>query len=160
MCLDSLSTSNSIYMHVSKPPKEGSPSSNFFKELKTVSQAYQNSQIDGVHKKINLADELLAWEHERFSIRRLPAFTLSSLKSHRDLSRYTILDVKEFVDIDKLEKNTQIVAEALARQIYNISSGEIFGGPLVSYFDTKAWRVIFNCSRPSRENLWIRGYRI
>lgn len=132
MCLDTLSSSETLYMHVSKPPKEGSASSIFFKELKTISQIYSNGQVDGVHKKINLADELLAWEHERFSIRRLPAFTLSSLKSHRDLIRYTILDIKEFVDIDRLEKNTKLIAETLARQIYNVSSGELFNTPLVS----------------------------
>jgi len=47
-----------------------------------------------IHKKINLADDYLAWEHERFSIRRLPAFTLSHLNSHKDVHRSTILDTR------------------------------------------------------------------
>ena len=47
-----------------------------------------------VHKKINLAEDYLAWEHERFSIRRLPAFTVSHIESYKSPMRNTILDTR------------------------------------------------------------------
>ena len=37
-------------------------------------------KVNLVHKKINLADDFLAWEHERYSIRRLTAMTASHFK--------------------------------------------------------------------------------
>ena len=43
--------------------------------------------VNLVHKKIRLNSALLAWEHERFSLKKLPAGTLSSLQSHKDLRR-------------------------------------------------------------------------
>ena len=40
-------------------------------------------QLEVVHKKVRLSEDLLAWEHERFSMKRLPAATLSSLSNHK-----------------------------------------------------------------------------
>lgn len=142
MCLDTLAMSDSLYMHVSKPPKEGSAASSFFKDLKAASDKFPSMTVDGVHKKINLAEDLLAWEHERYSIRRLPAFTLSSLKSHRDSFRGTILDTRENLNLERLVQNTKVVAEALASHVYNVS-GDIFEGSLVSDFMHIQYRLKF-----------------
>uniref|UniRef100_A0A8C9SVK6 Nicalin n=1 Tax=Scleropages formosus TaxID=113540 RepID=A0A8C9SVK6_SCLFO len=95
LCLDTLGNGNSLHLHVSKPPKEGSPQHVLLKELEMViSSQYPDVTFSMVHKKINLADDTLAWEHERFGIRRLPAFTLSHLDSHRNAVRSSIMDMR------------------------------------------------------------------
>uniref|UniRef100_A0A8C7XI28 BOS complex subunit NCLN n=1 Tax=Oryzias sinensis TaxID=183150 RepID=A0A8C7XI28_9TELE len=137
MCLDTVGNGDSLHLHVSKPPKEGTPQSSLLKELEMViSSQYPEVKFSMVHKKINLADDMLAWEHERFGIRRLPAFTLSHLPSHRSVQRSSIMDVRSVsfsrhgageppsgphVDVKRLGRNTKVVAEALARVIYNLT---------------------------------------
>ncbi|XP_036441944.1 nicalin-1 isoform X5 [Colossoma macropomum] len=122
LCLDTLGNGDSLHLHVSKPPKEGSPQHALLKELQTVvSEQYPDVKFSMVHKKINLADDTLAWEHERFGIRRLPAFTLSHLESHRSAARNSIMDMRPHVDLKKLSRNTKLIAEALARVIYNLT---------------------------------------
>ncbi|XP_068447763.1 BOS complex subunit ncln isoform X2 [Clinocottus analis] len=138
LCLDTLGNGDTLHLHVSKPPKEGTPQFTLLKELEMVAESqYPEVKFSMVHKKINLADDMLAWEHERFGIRRLPAFTLSHLPSHRLAQRFSIMDVRSVspssrhgageppagphVDVMKLSRNTKLVAEALARVIYNLT---------------------------------------
>ncbi|XP_045452768.1 nicalin-1 [Melitaea cinxia] len=113
MCLDSIS-SGPLTMHVSKPPKPGTPAQSIKSRL----------NVPIVHKKINLADELLAWHHERFSIRRMTAFTLSSLQSHKDPSRNTVLDKSSEGSLRNLISNIKTTARALASHIYNLTNEE------------------------------------
>ncbi|XP_026053100.1 nicalin-1-like isoform X2 [Carassius auratus] len=128
LCLDTLGNSDNLHLHVSKPPKEGSPQHALLKELETVSvQQHPDLKFSMVHKKINLADDTLAWEHERFGIRRLPAFTLSHLESHRSPARHSIMDMRPHVDLTKLSRNTKVIAEALARVIYNLTDKGVGG---------------------------------
>ncbi|XP_062554629.1 BOS complex subunit ncln [Armigeres subalbatus] len=159
ICLDSISktlTNDNIFMHVSKPPKEGTPMNGFYKTLKTVALRYGNATVEGVHKKINLADTLLAWEHERFSMKRMPAFTISNLKSHKDYLRNTIFeDEDEEEQLNKLKTNVKILAETLASYIYSLpvdnaaGSGEIFTGSMAITKDSiRPWLHV----RSSQQN--------
>uniref|UniRef100_A0A3P8QQQ4 Nicalin n=1 Tax=Astatotilapia calliptera TaxID=8154 RepID=A0A3P8QQQ4_ASTCA len=138
LCLDTLGNGDSLHLHVSKPPKEGTPQYSLLKELEAVvASQYPEVKFSMVHKKINLADDMLAWEHERFGIRRLPAFTLSHLPSHRLAQRSSIMDVRSVspssrhgagephVDVKKLSRNTKLVAEALARVVYNLTEKQV-----------------------------------
>uniref|UniRef100_A0A671SH88 BOS complex subunit NCLN n=1 Tax=Sinocyclocheilus anshuiensis TaxID=1608454 RepID=A0A671SH88_9TELE len=123
LCLDTLGNSDNLHLHVSKPPKEGSPQHVLLKQLETVA-AHQHPDLkfSMVHKKINLADDTLAWEHERFGIRRLPSFTLSHLESHRSPARHS------WVMIGALSlRNTKVIAETLARVIYNLTEKGVSG---------------------------------
>ncbi len=50
-----------------------------------------------IHKKINLANEQMAWEHERFSLNKVAGFTLSHFNSHKDTSRVTMTDTRYLI---------------------------------------------------------------
>ncbi|KAM6331778.1 BOS complex subunit NCLN isoform 3-T4 [Alca torda] len=122
LCLDTLGRGNSLHLHVSKPPKEGTLQHAFLRELEmVVASQFPEVKFSMVHKKINLAEDMLAWEHERFAIRRLPAFTISHLESHRDSLRNSIMDRRARIDTKALIRNTRIIAEALTRVIYNLT---------------------------------------
>lgn len=144
LCLDTLGQGSGLYLHVSKPPKDGSSGALLMQELKNVAhQFYPEVQFDMVHKKINLAEETLAWEHERFSIRRLPAFTISRLESPRDLQRNSLLDTRDRMSTKTLARNVKVIAEALARHIYNLTNlpeVEVFTGSMAVREDhMSAW---------------------
>uniref|UniRef100_A0A6I8R9I9 Nicalin n=1 Tax=Xenopus tropicalis TaxID=8364 RepID=A0A6I8R9I9_XENTR len=122
LCLDTLGNGDTLHLHVSKPPREGTLQHAFLRELEMVMVVqFPEVKFSMVHKKINLAEDTLAWEHERFAIRRLPAFTVSHLESHRSGHRNSILDLRWKVDTQVLARNTRIIAEALTRVIYNLT---------------------------------------
>lgn len=136
-CLDALASGgqsrrSSLAMVVSKPPRPGTAAAVFWDHLSEIANRYypSSSSEDSpnattlVHKKINLADASLSWEHERFSLRRISAFTLSSLAASPSSASKSILKRQSLVDVpgeghlDSLERNANIIGEALARQLY------------------------------------------
>lgn len=146
LCLDSFAeNTDEIMMHVSKPIKDG-PAAKFYEILAQKAKQFGPKPIDVVHKKINLAETFHKWAHERFSMRRISAFTLSSLKSYTDPKRTSIFSEhtqsspllesgEEQVDqaiLENIKKNTKILAEALATYVFfdENDSGEIFTKPL------------------------------
>ncbi|XP_053334639.1 nicalin-1-like isoform X2 [Clarias gariepinus] len=122
LCLDSLGSGDELFLHVSRPPKPETPQFNFIQQLQEViSSRFPWVRFGTVHKKINLQDSTLAWEHEHYGMRHIPGFTLSHLQDSRSERRGSILDTMSQVDIRKLKRNTVIVAEALVRYMYDLS---------------------------------------
>lgn len=60
MCLDSLTSNDAIYMHVSKPPKENSPASAFFSELKTSGDQYSSVPVECMYD-LSVEIEISIW---------------------------------------------------------------------------------------------------
>ena len=94
----------------------------FIKHVEQIAQENGASALDVVHKKINLAAPKLSWEHERYSIRRLPAFTISTFTSPSTRARETISDllVENDGNDKKLCNNIKMIGEALARFIFEV----------------------------------------
>ncbi|KAJ3615386.1 hypothetical protein NHX12_017258 [Muraenolepis orangiensis] len=119
LCLDTLANGDELYMHVSRPPRPDSPFSSFIQHLEEVKFPWVSLEM--VHKKINLVESTVSWEHERYGLRRIPGFTLSHLEDPRSELRGSILDTMSQVDFRKLKRNGVLVAESLARFMYNLS---------------------------------------
>jgi len=154
VCLDSLGNpdmsnggGSNLNMHVSKPPKDDSHAGRFLATLKSLAEAAKSanssSPVDNVnlvHKKINLAEERLAWEHERFSIRKVPAFTLSNANNY--MSRVaTVMDTS--VNADLVSTNIKLISEALACALFDYEAsacqGNMFQADTVSRDNVDKW---------------------
>ncbi|XP_076006043.1 BOS complex subunit NCLN [Genypterus blacodes] len=122
LCLDTLANGEELYMHVSRPPKPDTPIHAFIQQLEEVaSSRFPWVKMELVHKKINLVESTVAWEHERYSLRRIPGFTLSHLEDAKAGLRGSVLDTVSQVDFRKLKRNGLIIAETLARYMFNLS---------------------------------------
>jgi len=154
VCLDSLgnvdvsdTTGTSLNMHVSKPPKDDSHAGRFLSVLKGLAEAAKSANrslpvdnVQLVHKKINLAEERLAWEHERFSIRKVPAFTLSTANNYQSRVS-TVMDTS--LDADLVSTNIKLISEALACALYDYDAsacqGNMFDDSQVSRANVDRW---------------------
>ncbi|TKS70901.1 Nicalin-1 Nicastrin-like protein 1 [Collichthys lucidus] len=122
LCLDTLANSDKLYVHVSRPPKPDSPMHYFIQQLEeVVSSRFPSVKVGLVHKKINLVESTVVWEHERYSLRRIPSFSLSHVEDPKSELRGSVLDTMSQVDFRKLKRNGVIIAEALARYMFNLS---------------------------------------
>ncbi|XP_046436875.1 nicalin-like [Daphnia pulex] len=155
LCLDSLGNGEELNVHVSKPPKDGSNSGIFIETLKNNAAAvFPDMSVNMMHKKINLADDFLAWEHERYSIRRLTAMTVSHFKAAKsDFQHGTILDTKSSVNVSILARNVRLLAETLASQLYNISGPFFVGDMAVSEEMLDVWITLLTSQSRSSSSL-------
>jgi len=121
ICLDSLGQSDQLYMHVSKPPKD-TQAAGILRELLTQlsdKSLYGQLYFEQIHKKILKTSDFVAWEHEKYSWSKLPAFTFSHLNSSKTCSHSSISDIRDEVDLNSIERNYHYISDALIRLIFN-----------------------------------------
>ncbi|KAL2597165.1 hypothetical protein AAZV13_11G145300 [Glycine max] len=75
---------------------------------------------NGTHKKINISNPRVAWEHEQFSRLRVTAATLSELSTAPEFLEKTggLVDGRHFVNEAAIVRSVKLIAESLARHIY------------------------------------------
>eukprot|EP00268_Persea_americana_P012634 TRINITY_DN15387_c1_g1_i1.p1 TRINITY_DN15387_c1_g1~~TRINITY_DN15387_c1_g1_i1.p1 ORF type:complete len:558 (-),score=89.25 TRINITY_DN15387_c1_g1_i1:362-2035(-) len=146
ICLNSIgSWNNELWMHVSKPPENA--------YIKQVFEGFSNVAEElGVnigikHKKINISNSRVAWEHEQFSRSRVTAVTLSELSSAPELLESTggLSDNRDFVTETAVFKSAKLVAESLARHIYG------YHGKKIKIFSDDSGLAV----NPSYIRLWL-----
>jgi len=115
--LDNEETKSGLYAHVSRPPKQGQTTFEFFKNIENAANS-SNLKFEMNHKKINLANEILAWDHERFSLNKIPAFTLSHFKSFKDSDRNSMTDTVDSVDQKVLTDNIKLIVNSITQYVY------------------------------------------
>ncbi|XP_057455951.1 uncharacterized protein LOC130747126 [Lotus japonicus] len=119
ICLDSIgSWENDLWIHVSKPP-ENAYIKQIHEDFSTVAGEL-GFNVNLKHKKINISNPRVAWEHEQFSRLRVTAATLSELSTAPELLERTggLVDSRHFVNEDAVVRSVKLIAESLARHIY------------------------------------------
>jgi len=130
LCLDTIgSGSEALYLHVSKPRKE--PVVDALYTLVEDTAKQMDIPLSIVQKKINISNDVVAWEHEQFSRKRILAATLSSRPSSAHVSS-GLFDARSRVSTPILRRNIGLVIELLAKHIYGhrqlalkLSEGEL-----------------------------------
>ncbi|XWS52820.1 hypothetical protein CRYUN_Cryun11dG0105000 [Craigia yunnanensis] len=119
ICLNSIgSWDNELWIHVSKPP-ENAYIKQIFDGFSDVAEEL-DLKVGLKHKKINISNPRVAWEHEQFSRLRVTAATLSELPVTPELLEGTgsLFDSRQFVNETAIIRGVKLVAESLARHIY------------------------------------------
>ncbi|KAM7496954.1 hypothetical protein LguiA_021368 [Lonicera macranthoides] len=119
ICLNSIgSWDNDLYIHVSKPPENAYIKQIFEGFSKVAEEVGLNVGLK--HKKINISNPRVAWEHEQFSRLRVTAATLSGLPVAPELLESTggLFDNRQYVSEAAITRSVKLVAESLGRHIY------------------------------------------
>lgn len=119
ICLNSVgSLSDDLWIHVSKPP-ENAYIKQIFEGLSNVADGL-GLRVGLKHKKINISNPRVAWEHEQFSRMRVTAATISEFPVPSDMLEKAggLSDNMQFASEASVIRSVKLVAESLARHIY------------------------------------------
>uniref|UniRef100_A0A7N0UXC4 Nicalin n=1 Tax=Kalanchoe fedtschenkoi TaxID=63787 RepID=A0A7N0UXC4_KALFE len=126
ICLNSIgSHDNELWLHVSKPPENA-----YIKQIKDSFANVEDKlglKVGIKHKKINVSNPRVAWEHEQFSRLRVTAVTLSGLSTPPEMLQSTggLSDTRHAVSENSVIKSVKLVAESLAMHIYGLQGKKV-----------------------------------
>lgn len=117
---DGTAAASPLYLHVSKVPKTA--------EIRALYDTFSSTAaelsipFEVVHRKINISNPTVFWQHEQFSRKRIVSATLSSAREPATLwDNGSVFDGLHRVDLALLQRNIKFVVEALAKQIYGLA---------------------------------------
>jgi hypothetical protein len=119
LCLDTLGSSKSLNMHMTRFHKEGE------NDLFSLYSAFNSTSekldvpLNYIKKKVNMADPFTPWQHESFVKNKIASGTLSRLEHSRNsmIDHSQIQDTS--IDLETILRNFKFIGEALARHLYN-----------------------------------------
>jgi len=125
LCLDSLGNQDpNLYLHVSKPAKTPFITTLYENFESTAKHMGIPFTLD--HKKINVSDPTIYWQHEQFAKKRqnILAVTLSG----RPEPVYgSIFDTTASMNKNHLRRNIKYVLEVVGKHIYNRTDRDLLG---------------------------------
>lgn len=126
LCLDAFSgdISDELFLHTSRPVKDPTAKKFYESFTRTAKQLGRKFQV--VQNKVNFTNTEEPWEHEHFSKVKVLASTLSSQRDPLPLlGRSNAFDTRAKIDAKAVKQNILLVAESLAKYIFDISSDDL-----------------------------------
>jgi len=114
------SDSSPLYLHVSKPAKTAELQSLYGRFTSTAAEL--SIPFEVVHRKINISNPFIYWQHEQLSRKHIVAATLSSSRQPAPFLTHnhgvSILDNMQRINMAVLKRNVRFIVEALVKHVY------------------------------------------
>jgi hypothetical protein len=108
-----------LFLHVNKSPKNPAVASIYESFEQTAKE--MDIPFSVIHRRVNISETTIKWQHEQFSRKRIVAATLSGRRESGGPGAGGLFDTRERLDLNRLRTNIQFIAEVLVKQIYQIS---------------------------------------
>lgn len=124
ICLDSLSNTNDLFLHVSRPKKD--PKAQKLYDIFTETSKKYGINFEVIQKKINISESTVLWEHELFARRKLLSVTLSSIKERNDhFQNIGLFDDYNHIKHDIVTRNIKYFIHTLSKIVYDFEENYV-----------------------------------
>lgn len=121
LCLDTLGSSNSLNLHMTRFHKEGE--NDLFNLYSSFNVTSDKSKLplNYIKKKVNMADPFTPWQHESFVRNKIVSGTVSRLENSRsNMMDHGVLQDRE-VDLEAVLRNFKFIGEVLVKHLYGLN---------------------------------------